>query len=96
MSEITIRAAMADDAAFLEDMLVEAANWATSPAYSRAETLSDPAFAHYIDGWPRATDMGVVAVDENKRSVGAAWLRYFNEADPGYGFVRADIPALHN
>ena len=59
-----------------------------------AETLADPAIAHYVDGWPRPTDTGVVAVDEHDRPVGAAWLRFFTEQDPGYGFVRADIPEL--
>lgn len=93
MSDITARTATADDAAFLEDMLVEAANWPSHPGRSRTETLSDPAIAHYIDGWPQTTDMGI-AVEENKRPVGAAWLRYFTEADPAYGFVRADIPEL--
>jgi len=91
---VVIRAAMACDAAFLEDMLVEAANAPSHPDRGRAETLADPAIAHYVEGWPRATDMGVVAVGEHQRPVGAAWLRFFTDADPAYGFVRADIPEL--
>ncbi len=94
MSNVVIRAATAGDTAFLEDMLVEAANWPSHPDRSREETLSDPGVAHYVDGWPRATDMGVVAHEEQERAIGAAWLRFFPETDPAYGFVRADIPEL--
>ena len=94
MCDVVIRAANAGDTAFLEDMLVEAANWPSHPGRSREETLSDPAVAHYVDGWPRATDLGVVALEDQERAIGAAWLRFFPEADPAYGFVRADIPEL--
>jgi ribosomal protein S18 acetylase RimI-like enzyme len=94
MRTAVIRAATAGDAVFLEDMLVEAANWPSHPNRSREETLSEPAVAHYVDGWPRATDLGVVAHEEQERAIGAAWLRFFPETDPGYGFVREDIPEL--
>lgn len=43
-------------------MLVEAVNW--SPEWrkqSRRRVLSAPNTARYITGWPRATDLGVVA-----------------------------------
>ncbi len=93
MDGVVIRAARAGDAPFLEDMLVEAANTPSHLGRSRAETLADPAVARYVQGWPRATDLGAVAV-ETGRPVGAAWLRFFTEADPAYGFVSADIPEL--
>ncbi|WP_129662515.1 GNAT family N-acetyltransferase [Phytoactinopolyspora endophytica] len=93
MSDLVIRSAVAEDVVFLEDMLVEAANWPSHLDRSRADTLSDPAIAHYIDGWPHRTDVGVVA-DDDDQPVGAAWLRFFTESDPGYGFVREDIPEL--
>ncbi|MEV4648369.1 hypothetical protein, partial [Saccharopolyspora sp. NPDC049357] len=60
MDEIVIRSAGPDDVVFLEDMLVEAANTPSHPGRSRAETLAEPAVAHYVEGWPRATDLGVV------------------------------------
>lgn len=89
-----IRAATAQDGSFLADMLVEAVNW--SPQWkkkSRYRVLADPATAHYIAGWPRAADLGAVAEADGKQ-VGAAWLRYLDAADPGYGFVSPDIPEL--
>lgn len=93
MSEVVLRAAVASDAPFLEEMLVEAAN-APSGTRSRSEALADPAIAGYVNDWPRETDIGVVAIDGSDGPVGAAWLRFFTEVAPGYGFVRADIPEL--
>jgi GNAT superfamily N-acetyltransferase len=94
MNDFVIRAAMTDDASFLQDMLVEAANTPSHPGRSRADTLAAPEVARYINGWPRATDLGVVAAEADGRAVGAAWLRFFTEAEPAYGFVHADIPEL--
>ncbi|WP_207920224.1 GNAT family N-acetyltransferase [Saccharopolyspora aridisoli] len=93
MDEISIRPAGPDDVVFLEDMLVEAANTPSHPGRSRAEALAEPAVAHYVEGWPRATDLGVVA-ERSARPIGAAWLRYFDEAAPAYGFVSPDVPEL--
>jgi GNAT superfamily N-acetyltransferase len=94
MNDVAIRTADASDIAFLEDMLVEAANAPDREDRGRAETLADPAIGHYIEGWPRATDIGVVAIGEREGRIGAAWLRFFDGTDPAYGFVRADIPEL--
>lgn len=93
MAEYNIRRAVAGDLAFLEDMLVEAAN-APARVRGRAETLADPGIGHYIDGWPRETDLGLVATEAGGRPIGAVWLRYFTGTEPGHGFVGADIPEL--
>jgi len=90
----TIRDATAGDGEFLADMLVAAVNW--SPEWkprSRRRVLSLPATARYIAGWPRDTDLGVVA-QAGAVPAGAAWVRFFTPADPGYGFVAADVPEL--
>jgi GNAT superfamily N-acetyltransferase len=86
--------AAAEDGDFMADMLVETVNW--SPEWknkSRSRVLSTPGTAHYIAGWPRDTDLGVIA-DTNGEPVGAAWLRFLSAADPGYGFVSPDVPEL--
>ena len=90
----TIRAATGDDGPFLADMLLEAVNW--SPEWkkkSRRRVLADPKTAHYIAGWPRDSDLGVIA-EADDEPAGAAWLRFLPSSDPGYGFVSADIPEL--
>ena len=89
-----IRRAAGEDGAFMADMLVEAVNW--SPEWkkkSRNRVLSTPLSGHYIAGWPRDTDLGVIA-EASGEPIGAAWLRFLPAADPGYGFVATDVPEL--
>jgi ribosomal protein S18 acetylase RimI-like enzyme len=92
MGAVEVREAVAADREFVIDMVVAAANWARSDR-TRAETLADPDSAHYVNGWPRPTDISVLATDGDI-PVGAAFLRFFTESDPGYGFIRADVPEL--
>jgi len=90
----SIRPAAPGDGAFMADMLVEAVNW--SPEWkkqSRRQVLSTHRTAHYIAGWPRDSDLGVIAESDGER-LGAAWLRFFPASDQGYGFVAADVPEL--
>lgn len=49
---------------------------------------------HYVEGWPRADDVGLVAEDSNGLAVGATWLRFFTREDPGYGFIADGIPEV--
>jgi GNAT superfamily N-acetyltransferase len=89
-----IRPAAASDAGFLADMLVAAVNWSTEwRPKSPDRILSAPGTAHYLAGWPRDTDLGVLA-EADGQPVGAAWLRFLPATDPGYGFVAADVPEL--
>jgi len=89
-----IRPATADDADAIERMLLHAVNWSPGrPAMSRDAVMADPALAHYVAGWPRTGDVGVVG-ELDGSPVGAAWLRRFDADDPGYGFVADDVPEL--
>jgi GNAT superfamily N-acetyltransferase len=54
--------------------------------------MADPGLAHYVDGWMRPGDLGVVAVASGGGPIGAAWLRYLPAK--GYGYVRDDVPEL--
>jgi GNAT superfamily N-acetyltransferase len=92
-ARLTIRRAGPADADFLADMLVEAANWRPEGKRSRAGTLADPLLGHYIDGWPRPGDLGLVA-ELGGTPAGAAWLRFFPASAPAYGFVAPDVPEL--
>ncbi|GAA3439413.1 GNAT family N-acetyltransferase [Kutzneria kofuensis] len=90
----TIRPATREDGDFLVDMLVEVVNW--SPEWkrkSRRRVLSAPGTAQYIADWPRENDLGVVGQVGDER-IGTAWLRFFPTAEPGYGFIAADVPEL--
>ncbi|AVM63979.1 N-acetyltransferase [Dietzia sp. oral taxon 368] len=58
-----------------------------------AGVLREPQLAHYVVGWPRYGDLGVVALYE-VAPVGAAWVRLLPESDPSYGYVDAATPEL--
>jgi GNAT superfamily N-acetyltransferase len=76
-------------------MLVEAIGWDPDrPRLDAAVVLGAPETRHYVEGWPRADDVGVVAEDADGAPVGAAWLRFFTSRDPGYGFIEEGIPEV--
>jgi ribosomal protein S18 acetylase RimI-like enzyme len=90
---VCIRPAGADDAPFLQQMLVLAADWRSGdPVRPVADVMAEPSLARYVAGWPREGDVGFIA--EEERAVGAAWWRYFPRDDPGYGFVDEATPEL--
>ncbi|NLE79959.1 MAG: GNAT family N-acetyltransferase [Rhodococcus sp.] len=90
---VVVRAADAADASFLADMLAEAAFWRPDgPHGTRQDVLRQPNLVHYVTGWPRGGDLGVVAEDD--LPVGAAWLRFFTSDGPGYGFVDETVPEI--
>ena len=93
---VTIRDAGDGDRAFLEEMLLAAINW--DPArvpIEREAALAMPEIAHYLDGWRRRDDAGVVAEDAASiEPIGAAWWRHFAWDDPGYGFVDPAVPEV--
>ncbi len=90
---VALRPAGPADAAFLIEMLVEAAFWRPDgPRGSVDEVSRQPELAHYVADWPRPGDLGIVA--EAERPVGAAWLRFFTASDPGYGFVDVATPEV--
>jgi GNAT superfamily N-acetyltransferase len=74
-------------------MLVAAAFWRPDgPTGTVDEVMREPELAHYVTGWPRSGDLGVIAWDDHP--VGAAWARLLPETDPGYGFVNATTPEV--
>lgn len=82
------------DADFVAEMLVAAAFWRPDgPSGTVRGVLSQPQLAHYVAGWPRPGDIGVIALD-GQQPVGAAWVRLLPECAPGYGFVDAATPEL--
>jgi GNAT superfamily N-acetyltransferase len=91
---IEIRQARSGDRAFIESMAVEAVNWDPARATLSPEAIAaDPTLERYLAGWPRPGDLGVVA-EADGVAIGAAWLRFFDASEPGYGFIAADIPEI--
>lgn len=88
-----LRPATADDLPFLIEMLLEACNWDGTPWYDEAKARGDDHAWRYLDGWPSASDFGVVA-EVDGSPAGAAWARLLTAERPGYGYIAADVPEL--
>lgn len=92
---VTVRPAGPDDVPFLLCVLAVAADWREGvEPRAAADVLASPDLAHYLPEWTRTDDRGLVAEHESEGGVGAAWWRYFDADDPGYGFVAADVPEI--
>ena len=93
-----IRPAEPEDLEFLWEMLYEAIHWGpekSEPKPPREKLLSDPDISHYLEGWGRAGDTALIALDPaDGRRVGAAWYRLMSPEDPGYGFVDSSTPEM--
>ena len=91
---ISIRRAGDGDLPFLDAMVSAVVNWDPTRMSLSPEAIADePELQRYLVGWPRATDIGLVAENDGV-PIGAAWLRYFDAAEPGYGFLDESIPEL--
>lgn len=89
---LSYRPAIESDHAFLRTMLTAAFNWRDDPEFDDA-LLATPEAAHYVDGWQRDADFGVIA-ERDGEPAGATWARQLTAADPGYGYVADTIPEL--
>ena len=91
-----LRRATAADAAFIAEMLVEAATWERPPGEPPcpvADLLAVPRVADYVEGWGRPGDEGV-AGEVDGEPAGACWFRRFTAERPGYGFLGEEVPGL--
>lgn len=91
VSPLTRKATAADQSLLMRATL-ENLNW--NGERFTPDDLQRQEFRHYFEGWPGAQDFGFVAESVEGRPVGVVWLRFFTEADPGYGFVQESIPEL--
>ena len=91
--EFTIRGADESDLVFLEQMFFAAADWNPTTARGEQHWRADPVLEKYLGGWKRHDDFGFVVETEGE-PVGAVWMRFFEQNDPGYGFVDEQTPEL--
>ena len=90
---LVVRLATADDLEFLTYTLVATANWDHDHGVTFDSVKQNPALWHYLDGWPRSDDFGLIALD-GARPIGAVWARTLSAKDAGYGFVDDTTPEL--
>jgi len=90
----TTRLATASDAAFMWQMLYIAAHMADGQ--EPFEGIYDhPELARYMRGWPRPSDLGVVAFEtESGELVGAAWVRILIGAEKTDTYIDDATPEL--
>jgi ribosomal protein S18 acetylase RimI-like enzyme len=50
--------------------------------------------ARYVKGWGRAGDLGALAITDDARPVGAAWVRLWHDEERGYAYIDDDTPEL--
>jgi len=91
---VGIREAKPDDLDFLVSMLLEAMNWNGEQPATASSIRHDPKSWHYLDGWKHESDFGVIATGDDGAPIGAAWARFLQRDDPGYGFVEESIPEI--
>jgi len=89
-----LREAGAHDIALLREVLYEAIFWRSGGERSpRAEAMTEPELACYVEGFGRKGDFGLIA-EVGREPVGAAWWRHLRAEDGGYGFVGEATPEL--
>lgn len=93
-SAFTIRPLTPQDEPFLWEMLYQAIYVPEGQPRPPRSILQEPSLAHYARAWGQQPgDLGILALEPAQgQPVGAAWLRLFSGADPGYGYVAEDIP----
>jgi len=92
---VHIRAGAAGDLAFLREMLFEAAFWRPgAPRPALEAGLARPDLARLLAGWGRPGDSARIAESAARERLGAAWYRFYTEADHSYGFVAPEVPEL--
>ena len=87
LETLVIRRADRLDVPFLRSLLGFAYNWHVN-AFD-----TDIAISRYVDGWGRAGDTALIAMDSG-HPVGAAWYRLFSATLQGYGFLDAETPEV--
>ncbi len=73
--------------------VLAALNWRDDGQWTREAVLATPEVAHYVAGWMREGDAGVMVCHDGVAG-GAAWWRTFTGDDRGYGYVADDVPEL--
>jgi GNAT superfamily N-acetyltransferase len=91
--EIETRRATAADEPFLREMLFLAPFVPPGADPLPRLDLESPELTHYVDGFGRPGDLGVIARSD-VGDIGAAWVRQLTSEDPGYGYVDDATPEL--
>jgi len=81
------------DLEFLMDMMYESIHISENKP-PKEELLNLPHLKKYSEEWGRQGDRALIAFNEDKLPVGAAWYRLFTKDNKGYGYVNDSTPEL--
>ena len=94
MAVVVLLATEADEAV-LWQALFDAAHLGDDGHTSVEAAQNRADLTHYVAGWPRSGDLGVIAVDSQTNApLGAAWVRLLTGDERGFGWVEDTIPEL--
>ncbi len=94
-TDYKIRFAGVEDLPFLQEMLYEAAYWRLDQERpTLQDSLLRPDLHKLLSDWGRAGDTAVIAYDEDKVPLGAAWYRFWTMEDHSYGFLDELTPEI--
>lgn len=91
---IHIRLATDSDVPFLWEMLYQALFIPEGQERPSRDILKLPELARCLENWGRDGDTAFIATDEDNQSLGAVWLRLFNDQYRTYGYVDEKTPIL--
>ncbi|EHB48569.1 MULTISPECIES: GNAT family N-acetyltransferase [Paenibacillus] len=94
LNSYNIRVATAQDEPFLWDMLYESLYVPDGAEPFSRDILNEPFMRKYVEGWGRESDLGYIATNGEGKPMGSITLRYFDEANKGFGYVSDEIPEL--
>jgi len=89
--EIKMRSRRNADQSFMQEMLYQAI-FVPDGTLPERSMIQDPKLYRYVDAW-KAEELSIIA-EIDGLAVGACWLKWFDKSNPGYGFVREDIPEM--
>ncbi len=88
------RSVIASDTLTLWEMLTYAARMPDDLAVNIAAAQADPFLKKYVEGWGKAGDLGVLAVDGSGETVGAGWVRLLEHNFHARNHAAENIPEL--
>lgn len=93
-TEMYIREATNRDLPFLWEMLYQALFIPVGEERPTREILKQPELARCLEDWGRQGDVALIATDQSNQSLGAVWIRQYNEQNRTYGYIGENTPIL--
>ncbi|MBD1383323.1 GNAT family N-acetyltransferase [Metabacillus arenae] len=94
MANYKIRPGTEQDINFLWEMLYQAIFVPEGEERPSREVLNDTKIKMYLDGWGKEGDIAFIAADSSENSVGAIWMRQFNDTTKTYGYIDQNTPVI--